>query len=147
MMEKSYEMPEYIEVLEDYPSLSLFRGNYYKILERAMDYIVVERIENPPLALLDILGYKYLEVTKSVVEKQNAINPEHYKKDAINPEHYKKGDIECIEAIKAATGEGFKSYIVGNIIKYIWRFEHKNGLEDVKKAQWYLEVLIKELNK
>jgi hypothetical protein len=65
------------------------------------------------------------------------------KKDNINnPSHYTTSDIECIDAIKSVTKEGYKSYLQGNIIKYIWRHEHKNGLEDLLKAQWYLNELI-----
>ena len=46
-----------------------------------------------------------------------------------NPPHYRQGDIECIEAIKAACGEdGYDGYLQGNIIKYIWRFKHKGCL-------------------
>lgn len=65
--------------------------------------------------------------------------------DAINPPHYRQGAVECIDAIHAAVGdEGFKDYCTGQVIKYIWRYRHKNGLEDLKKAQWYLTELIKQ---
>lgn len=69
--------------------------------------------------------------------------------DMVNhPTHYTQGDIECIDCIKAATigKSGVQAFCVGNIIKYIFRFEEKNGLEDVKKAKWYIERLIKELD-
>jgi hypothetical protein len=60
-----------------------------------------------------------------------------------NPQHYNEGTIECIKAIAAALSpEEFKGFLKGNIFKYIWREEHKNGLVDLKKAQWYLERLI-----
>jgi len=65
--------------------------------------------------------------------------------DNINhPQHYTKGGIECIDAIEAAvTGlEGSEAVLTGNIIKYIWRWKHKNGIEDLKKAQFYLGRLI-----
>jgi hypothetical protein len=65
--------------------------------------------------------------------------------DAINPSHYKQGGIECIEAIKAATGDGFVGYVWGNVIKYLWRWPNKGGVEDLKKARWYLDRLIKEV--
>jgi len=39
-------------------------------------------------------------------------------------------------------GKGFESYLQGNIAKYLWRYKYKNGLEDLKKAQWYLNKLI-----
>ena len=59
------------------------------------------------------------------------------------PKHYRKGSVKCIDAIKSATGDGYQFYLQGNIIKYMWRFNHKNGLEDLQKAQWYLSELIK----
>lgn len=70
-------------------------------------------------------------------------------KDNINPQHYKNGEIECIDALAAATVNkpGIQAVCVANVIKYLWRYESKNRLEDVRKAQWYLEKLIEELEK
>jgi hypothetical protein len=66
--------------------------------------------------------------------------------DNVNhPPHYNQGGIECIEAIKAATGSGFVKYCTGNVIKYLWRCDNKGGLEDLKKAAWYLDRAIKEM--
>lgn len=68
--------------------------------------------------------------------------------DNVNhPSHYNQGGIECIDAIKAATvgKTGIEAFCVGNAIKYLWRYEEKNGLEDVHKSAWYIERLIKEL--
>ena len=65
-----------------------------------------------------------------------------------SPPHYNSGDIECIDAIKESmTPEAFKGYLKGNIQKYIWRYENKKGVEDLKKAQWYLNKLIKTVEK
>ena len=61
-----------------------------------------------------------------------------------NPKHYNQSGIECIDAIRAATGEGFEYYLKGNIMKYLWRYRYKNNLEDLQKAEWYLKELIKE---
>lgn len=69
-------------------------------------------------------------------------------KDNVNhPDHYTQGDIECIDAIKAATvgKSGIEAACVANVIKYLWRYEQKNGVEDCRKAKWYLDRLIKEL--
>jgi hypothetical protein len=66
------------------------------------------------------------------------------KADPINPSHYKQGGIECIEAIKAATGDGFVGYVWGNVLKYLWRWPKKGGVDDLKKARWYLDRLIQE---
>ena len=64
-----------------------------------------------------------------------------------HPSHYCQGDIECIDAIKAATvGKiGIEAVCVANAIKYLFRYENKNGLEDCKKAAWYVNRLIQEL--
>ena len=63
-----------------------------------------------------------------------------------NPPHYNQTGIECIHAISAATDNGFKYYLQGNVMKYLWRFDYKDKpLEDLQKAQWYLEKLIEEV--
>lgn len=68
---------------------------------------------------------------------------------AINPGHYRAGNVECIEALASATinKRGIESICTANIIKYLWRYEQKNGIEDVRKAQWYLNRLLTELEK
>ena len=59
--------------------------------------------------------------------------------DKINPSHYRQGDIECIQAIRAAlTEEEFRGMCKGMAMKYLWRERHKGGDEDIKKADWYL---------
>ena len=67
--------------------------------------------------------------------------------DMVNsPPHYNQTGIECIDAISAATDRGFKYYLQGNILKYLWRFDYKNKpLEDLQKAKWYLDRLIEEV--
>lgn len=68
--------------------------------------------------------------------------------DMVNhPKHYTQGGIECIDALKAATvgKRGIEAVCVANIIKYCWRYEEKNGIEDVRKAKFYIERLLKEL--
>ncbi|MCP8283324.1 DUF3310 domain-containing protein [Listeria monocytogenes] len=58
-----------------------------------------------------------------------------------NPSHYTAGGIETLDYIKAKVKD-YPSYAVGNILKYVSRYEHKNGIEDLKKAQFYLNDLI-----
>ena len=65
-------------------------------------------------------------------------------RDNVNhPPHYNQAGIECLDAIAAATDNGYEYYLQGNIIKYLWRYRYKNGVEDLKKAQFYLDRLIK----
>ena len=66
--------------------------------------------------------------------------------DMVNsPPHYNQAGVECIDAIRAAKDEGYEYYLQGNIIKYLWRYRYKNGVQDLEKAQWYLEKLIEEI--
>lgn len=64
--------------------------------------------------------------------------------DRVNhPKHYTFGSIEVIEIIKdSSTTEEYEGYLANNIKKYILRYKHKNGVEDLKKARVYLDWLI-----
>lgn len=63
-----------------------------------------------------------------------------------HPSHY-SGSIEAIDAIAAATAEleGVEAFDTGNALKYLWRWKRKNGVEDLNKAIWYIQHLIKHL--
>jgi len=92
-------------------------------------------------------------IEKSVKEAMERIRPVNETnlacEDNINhPAHYTQGGIECIEAIKASmTTSEFRGYLKGNAMKYMWRYQLKNGVEDLRKAQWYLNRLIGEMAK
>jgi len=64
--------------------------------------------------------------------------------DKVNhPSHYTQGKVECIDAIESATTNlvGIMAVCVANVIKYVWRFALKNGIEDLDKADFYLQKL------
>ena len=63
-----------------------------------------------------------------------------------HPSHY-SGSIEAIDAIAAATAGlmGVEAFDTGNALKYLWRWKRKNGVEDLNKAVWYIQHLIKYL--
>ena len=70
------------------------------------------------------------------------------KRDAVNhPEHY-AGKVECIDAIESAIQglSGMEAMCTGNAIKYLYRWKKKNGVEDLKKAKWYIERLLNGLD-
>lgn len=75
------------------------------------------------------------------------IDEQHLHDDINHPKRYTKGKIECIDAIESAvvgkTPE--EAVLVAPNIKYLWRYEDKGGIEDVYKARWYLNRLIKLL--
>lgn len=65
--------------------------------------------------------------------------------DPVNhPAHYTAGKVECIDAIEGAVHElvGFEAFATGTAIKYLWRWKRKGGIEDLQKAQWYLDRLV-----
>ena len=108
----------------------------------------LEGLQNKPI---DLPQVKFQEIKgREDVERfvnelfENKSNVE----DKVNsPSHYSHGEIECIDAIAAAlTPDELKGFVKGNVIKYLWRTEHKGGLEDLEKARWYLDYLIKKLS-
>lgn len=64
--------------------------------------------------------------------------------DCVNyPPHYETGKFECIEVMEETQGvEAVKNFCICNAFKYLYRHAHKNGLEDIKKARWYLDKYI-----
>jgi hypothetical protein len=99
------------------------KAENYELVERKSEYFCFESKAEPAPAVKECL----------TVDNVN------------HPPHYNQGGIECIEAIKAALGDGFAAYLRGNVIKYLWRCEHKGGVEDLKKAEFYLDRAIKEM--
>lgn len=67
-----------------------------------------------------------------------------------NPEHYTQGGIECIDAMQSAANgvslDPFAGYLWLNVFKYVFRWPRKGGVEDLRKAQWYLDRLIRSVD-
>ena len=107
--------------------------------------ISAEELEKQLKALLP----KQLALEPLPKEDRAIKMPESSKPDNVNhPKHYLKGGLECIQVIKAQlTPEQNKGYLYGNVLKYMWRWPEKNGLEDLRKAKHYLDWLIKEVEK
>ena len=92
--------------------------------------------------------YKWSDDKLAIAYEHVCKNMDENVPDMVNhPQHYTQGGIECIDALKAATvgKRGIEAVCVANVIKYLWRYEEKNGIEDVRKAKWYIERLLKEL--
>ena len=93
----------------------------------------------------EITDRDFIEEVNKELDKLDKAPTEN---DNVNhPNHYCKGGIECIEAIKAAVVGlvAMEAVCTANVIKYLWRWKFKNGLEDLKKAKWYLDRLINEV--
>jgi len=68
--------------------------------------------------------------------------------EVAEPDHYTRGDVECIDAIKAALGPaGFEGWCVGGAIKYLWRYRHKGRpRQDLEKARRFIDIILDELD-
>jgi hypothetical protein len=83
---------------------------------------------------------------ESVLEELYRLGQEMDASDNVNsPSHYNQAGIECIDAIKASLGDEYPDYCKGNVMKYLWRYKYKNGIEDLKKAQWYLNSMVESV--
>lgn len=92
-------------------------------------------------------GFEVIEDDTPTIAETAAKRSEDAKPDPVNrPAHYTSGGIECIDAMQAAFGaEAVKDFCLCNAFKYLWRHRNKNGVEDLKKARWYLNRLIEEV--
>ena len=93
----------------------------------------------------------YTRPTENTVDdfESRMMRPTSTPQDNVNhPPHYANGGIECIDAMESMLSEKeFRGYLRGNVFKYLWRYPVKNGVEDLKKAQWYLNKLVYTLRK
>ena len=76
-------------------------------------------------------------------------NKEDLTDNVNHPKHYTQGAIECIDVIEEITKplDKFEAYLTGTILKYLWRWKLKNGIEDLQKARFYLNRLIEKMEK
>lgn len=65
-------------------------------------------------------------------------NNDNFIPGTIRPKHYKHNDVECWEMVKATLGENYSSFLIGNIMKYLWRYREKGGVEDLRKSYTYM---------
>ena len=96
----------------------------------------------------DAKGDRVVNCAYYTPEWRENFNQEKTDDNVNHPSHYTQGGIECLDAIEAAMKpDQFRGYLKGNIIKYLWRYEWKNGLEDLKKAQFYMNRMVKSMEK
>lgn len=86
----------------------------------------------------------WLKEAEKTQDIQPLVNIDEAAHDAVNhPNHYCKGGIECINVIRAIMSpEQFQGYCIGNVTKYVFRWQDKDGLQDLKKAAVYLNWAI-----
>ncbi len=104
-----------------------------------------------PVAMPGPYGYSSKDYTlEEYFKGLQKLYPLEDSEDMVNsPSHYTQGSIECIDAIEEVVKhlDGMEAMCTGNAIKYLWRWRHKNGIEDLKKAIWYLQRMIDKQGK
>lgn len=111
--------------------------NYIKEHEKTVN--TIEKIEKNEDISRDLIeGHNFTKATVTLKELQEIKN------NVDHPKHYTNGKYECIDIIEDVTKDltGLEAVCTANVIKYMWRWKLKNGVEDLKKARWYLNKLI-----
>ena len=126
-MAKEENTPTIAEIVEAMNGLG-------QVDEKAVHEVLATPVHNDPV------NHPLHEVLATPIDVADAADhPAHY--DPVNhPPHYKAGGIETIDFIEAKQF----GYHLGNVIKYITRAYHKGGMEDLLKAQWYLNRAIEK---
>lgn len=96
----------------------------------------------------DEVDVVYESYIRTYDEPKSITNDADVTQDAVNhPNHYTKGRVEVIDVIEDAVdgADPFEAVCQANVLKYMLRYRHKNGVEDVKKAVWYANKLIEHL--
>lgn len=108
-----------------------------------IEKLIEEPIEDQRQMLEDLYGdilnfmvHEYIHKPPKESDNEEFDNINH-------PEHYTEGKYECIDVMKEVLGfETVEDFCICNAFKYIWRHKKKNELEDLKKANWYLNKII-----
>ena len=120
-----YKVGDVLVVVNDHSGHGFEIGEIVEITDLFDDHYYAKDTEGEWWAVID----------EDLSPKDTLSNPDMVN----NPAHYGSGRIECIEYIEDfLTTEEFIGYLRGNIAKYLHRFRYKNGIEDLKKAEWYL---------
>ena len=137
-----YELKRISEAPEQKPSVPP-KNVEVKTTFCAKGPISAEELEKQLKALLpQKLALEPLPKEDRAIKMPESSNPDNVNR----PKHYLKGGLECIQVIKAElTPEQYKGYLYGNALKYLWRWQDKNGLEDLRKAAHYLMWLQEEV--
>lgn len=125
------------------------------IISETINYDVIEAMNQHELAeflsniITETMGNGHHCCTENIMNllsaDEDCSSENNNTHDAVNhPSHYCRDGIECIDVIKATTKgmNAFDAFCQGNAMKYLFRWQYKNGAQDLKKARWYIDKLI-----
>lgn len=119
-----------------------------KPLELIAEKVVEPKQELKPICPAIVVDNSKDEIQSVKLTQEQEKEVDNVVNDPVNhPSHYQGNGVECIDCIASAVSglDGFHGFCAGNAIKYIFRFSHKNGVEDLRKAEWYIDRLIKAI--
>lgn len=133
-----YEIGDILEVIgeDEGDGIVTCKGGAFGILLYHSEYVIHRKAgEEAPTATFVTEGTDVLVTEPS----QDVVN---------SPNHYTQGRVEVIDVIEDAVagGDAFEAVCQANVLKYMLRYRHKNGVEDIKKAVWYANKLIEHLD-
>ena len=119
-----------------------------KPLEPIAEKVVEPKQELKPICPAIVIDSSKDEIQSVKLTQKQEKEVDNVVNDPVNhPSHYQGNGVECIDCIASAVSglDGFHGFCAGNAIKYIFRFSRKNGVEDLRKAEWYIDRLIKAI--
>jgi len=149
MSEIKYIKGDVVMCMDTSGKNGLFYGDYYTVMgaDVLQDFDFVNQVDvfEAMYIVKDSMGNtRYSSDVFQLVPTKLAQCEEVVEVDLVNePPHYKAGGIETLDFIKAKLSkDGYSGFLEGNIIKYITRYKLKNGVQDLRKAEFYLRELI-----
>lgn len=129
---KEYGEDTYIHTYEDKPKL-FFGVTNSDLFDEYLEEGLVTSYESFML---------HHPLTQAIANKLVRATNDEQKDNVNHPDHYNSYSREVIDTLQGSmTPDEFKGYLKGNIMKYITRYQFKNGVEDLKKAKWYIKKL------
>ena len=123
------------------------KSNRNRPLEDEPEYTFGKSIDSASPKEWDTVAAKLYHPSDETAQAAREIEQALQSCPVENPDHYNAGAIEAIEAIRASMdSEQYFGYLKGNVMKYLWRYDYKEKpVEDLRKADWYLNRLIDAL--
>jgi len=111
------------------------------------NYVYEVKVKSTSIRKEPVVDKAKIEYFKKLLSKYSTKGDRQMSDNVNHPTHYTSGKFECIDVIEDVTSElkGLQAVCTANVMKYIWRWNKKNGVEDLKKARWYLDKLITSL--
>lgn len=135
MSEAKFKVNEYVS----------YEGDIFRVID--VKTVEIDGVMVNTYDITDDDNYTYYDVTERDLKGVTGAvkqNDEKIYDNVEHPAHYETGKYECIEVMEEVFGpDAVKDFCLCNAFKYVYRTNRKNGVEDLKKAQWYINRYLK----